>query len=306
MSHKNPKVCAVVVTFKRKHLLRECLRALQLQSRPVDLILVVDNASNDATVESLAREFPDIEVLVLQQNVGAAGGSHAGMKHAFEAGFDWIWIMDDDGTPAPDCLELLLSAKTGDEAEVLVPVQRDSGGRPYGVQMWNRFYVEVTREIIAGERPNRGKYLFAFVGPLIGRGVIEKIGLPRREFFIWFDDYEFGLRLQSELGARVQVVPSANFYHDLGGKTREVRLLGRKSLRNESPAWKTYYGSRNHLFTVLRTRKSAREVGWFLVRETWLLIGDVMHEPDRWKRMRLRFRGLGDGALGRLGKRVKP
>ncbi|HEX8465772.1 MAG TPA: glycosyltransferase family 2 protein [Abditibacterium sp.] len=300
------RVCAVVVTFKRKHLLEGCLRALQGQSRPVDRILVVDNASKDGTVEFIQREFPSVEVLELAKNGGGAGGFHAGMKHAFEAGFEWIWIMDDDGTPAPDCLERLLKAKTGDEAEVLVPVQRDSGGRPYGVQIWDKFYVEVTPQIIAGERPARGEYLFAFVGPLVSRGVVEKVGLPRREFFIWFDDYEFCLRLQSELGACVELVPDADFHHDLGGKTREVRLLGRKSLRNESPAWKTYYGSRNHLFTVLRTRQNAREIGWFLVRDTWLLIGDVMFEPDRWKRVRLRLRGWADGALGRLGKRLVP
>lgn len=299
-----PRVCAVVVTFKRQELLGSCLRALQAQTRALDQILVVDNASQDGTIEWIQSEFPGVEVLALTQNGGGAGGFHAGMKHAFEAGFDWIWIMDDDGIPAPNCLELMLQARTG-EAEVLVPVQRDSGGRPYGVQIWDRFYVEVTPQILSGERAARGEYLFAFVGPLISRGVIESIGLPRAEFFIWFDDYEYGLRL-AKLGARVQVVPGADFHHDLGGKTREVRLLGRKSLRNESPAWKTYYGSRNHLFTVLRTRKNFREIGWFLVRDTWLLIGDLAYEPDRWRRVRLRFRGWSDGVRGRLGKRVKP
>lgn len=299
-------VCAVVVTFNRRAVLGDCLRALQGQSRPLDRILVVDNASNDGTVELLKTEFPGVEVLALKRNGGGAGGFYAGMKHAFDAGFEWIWIMDDDGTPAPDCLERMLEARTKAGAEILVPIQRDSGGRPYGVQIWDKFYVEVTPQILAGERPTRGEYLFAFVGPMISRDVIEQIGLPRAEFFIWFDDYEYGLRLHSALGACVQVVTGADFHHDLGGKTREVRLLGRKSLRNESPAWKTYYGSRNHLFTVLRTRRNWREVGWFLVHDAWLLIGDVAHEPDRWKRVRLRLRGLSDGARGRLGKRVKP
>lgn len=295
----------MVVTFNRKTLLRECLHALQNQSRPVEQLLVVDNASTDGTLEMLSAEFPGVEVLRLEKNGGGAGGFHAGMKRAFDAGFDWIWIMDDDGTPAPNCLERLLSQKMKEEAQVLVPIQRDTSGRDYGVGIWNRFYVDVTSEVIEEKRELRGAYLFAFVGPLISREVISQIGLPRREFFIWFDDYEYGLRLQSKLGARVQIVPEATFHHDIGGQTREVRLLGRKSLRNQSPAWKTYYGTRNHLFTVLRARRNAREVGWFLVREAWLLIGDVIHETDRWKRARLRLRGLRDGILGRMGKRVQ-
>jgi GT2 family glycosyltransferase len=300
------KICAVVVTFNRKELLVGCLRALQGQTRSLDAILVVDNASTDGTLELLKSEFPDVEVLSLTKNEGGAGGFYAGMKRAFERGFEWIWIMDDDGTPAPDCLERLLEQKTEENAEVLVPIQRDSSGRNYGVGVWNRFYVDVTDEVIARKRAARGAYLFAFVGPLISRGVVAKIGLPRREFFIWFDDYEYGLRLQTKLGARVQVVPDATFHHDIGGKTREVRLLGKTSRRNESPAWKTYYGTRNNGWTLLRTRRNLSEIGWFLVREAWLLVGDVLFEKDRGKRVLMRLRGFCDGFLGRMGKRVEP
>lgn len=301
-----PKVCAVVVTFNRKTLLGECLKSLQNQTRAVNTILVVDNASTDGTLQLLQAEFVGVEVLSLKTNEGGAGGFHAGMKHAFEQKFDWIWLMDDDGTPAPDCLEHLLEHQTDEIAEVLAPIQRDSCGRNYGVGIWNRFYVDVTREVMEAKRNLRGAYLFAFVGPLISRQVVAKIGLPRREFFIWFDDYEYGLRLQSRLGARVQIVPEAVFHHDIGGKTREVSLFGKKSLRNESPAWKTYYGTRNNLWTLLRTRRSGREIGWFLVREMWLLISDIVHESDRFRRVGLRLRGACDGFLGRMGKRVKP
>ena len=165
---ENETVCAVVVTFNRKSLLRGCLKSLQNQSRALDSILVVDNASTDGTLSMLSSEFPDVETLVLTQNEGGAGGFHEGMKRAFEMGFSWIWIMDDDGTPAPNCLELLLNHQIGgEEAQVLVPIQRDTSGRNYGVGIWNRFYVEVTDEVIEAKRAARGAYLFAFVGPLI-------------------------------------------------------------------------------------------------------------------------------------------
>lgn len=47
------KVCAVIVTYNRKELLRECLKAVLGQTRPPDHILVVDNASTDGTLEML-------------------------------------------------------------------------------------------------------------------------------------------------------------------------------------------------------------------------------------------------------------
>jgi rhamnopyranosyl-N-acetylglucosaminyl-diphospho-decaprenol beta-1,3/1,4-galactofuranosyltransferase len=299
------RVCAIVVTFNRKELLVECLSALEGQGRSVDEILVVDNASTDGTAELVRQQFPDVELLALTKNGGGAGGFYAGMKWAFEKGYDWLWLMDDDGKPAPNCLQELLGYKDLDgKAQVLVPMQRDRSGRTYGAGIWNKYYVDVSGPLAQEQKAVTGDYLFAFVGPLISRKVVERIGLPRREFFIWFDDYEYGLRLHRSLPRSVTVVPNAVFHHDIGGKTREVRLLGKKALRNDSPAWKTYYGSRNHLFTVLRTRRSFREFVWFLIRELWLLTGDMLYEADRWKRASMRLRGIRDGLLGRMGKRT--
>ena len=295
-----PRVCAVVVTFNRCELLRECLSALQEQTRQVDEILVVDNASTDGTLQMLRGEFPQVRVLALEENGGGAGGFHAGMKAAYEAGFEWLWLMDDDGRPAPDCLEKLLEHAA--PMRVLAPLQRDASGRLYGIGVWRNIYVDVTHSVARGAA-STGDYLFAFVGPLLSREAIAAAGLPNREFFIWFDDYEYALRLH-RCGVKIVAVPDAIFHHDLGGVTRAVTLLGKRALRNQQPAWKTYYGTRNHLYTVTRTRRSGREVWWYFVQQTWLLLGDLAFEPDRKTRAAMRWRGIRDGALGRLGKRL--
>src|SRR4051794_9178418 len=87
-------VCAVVVTFNRRDLLESCLAALGEQTRHVDEIIVVDNASTDGTAGFVAAEFPDVTVLVLPANVGGAGGFHAGLGAALAKGHDWLWVMD--------------------------------------------------------------------------------------------------------------------------------------------------------------------------------------------------------------------
>ncbi|MFX5615039.1 glycosyltransferase, partial [Acinetobacter baumannii] len=78
---------------------RECLQSVLSQTRAPDHVLVVDNASTDGTGEMLKEEFPEVEVLRLPENQGGAGGFHEGIKRAYEAGYDWIWLMDDDGLP---------------------------------------------------------------------------------------------------------------------------------------------------------------------------------------------------------------
>lgn len=85
------RVCAVIATYNRKELLRECLQSVLSQTRLPDHILVVDNASTDGTQEMLKEESPQVEVLRLPENQGGAGGFHEGMKRAYEEGFDWLW-----------------------------------------------------------------------------------------------------------------------------------------------------------------------------------------------------------------------
>ena len=311
------RVCAVVVTFNRKTLLEECLRALHSQTRPLDTVLVVDNASTDGTHEmvcDLAEQHANLEVLRLPDNVGGAGGFHAGMKWACEAGFDWLWIMDDDGVPAPDCLQVLLDAheetlarKPDTAPEVLVPLQRDSSGHEYGFSIWRGLQINVTREVTRGHQPP-GTPVFHFVGPLIARSLVEWVGLPRADFFIWFDDIEWALRA-AQGGGRVRFVPGAVFHHDFGG-TKTTSFLGRPSVRMQQPVWKEYYGARNTLYTLTRTPRRGelgRElVSYFLRTQGRGMIGDLMYEPDRWARIKMRMHGISDGARGRMGARVSP
>lgn len=103
-------VCAIVVTYNRKELLRECLAALAAQTRPPDRVLVVDNASSDGTQAMVEAEYEEVELLALPTNQGGAGGFHEGMKRAHVDGAEWLWLMDDDTIPRPDALAELLAA----------------------------------------------------------------------------------------------------------------------------------------------------------------------------------------------------
>ncbi|GAA6756682.1 hypothetical protein Thermus77420_21580 [Thermus thalpophilus] len=124
------RVCAVIVTHNRKELLRECLRAVLAQTRPVDHILVVDNASTDGTADMLREEFSQVEVLRLPENQGGAGGFHEGMKRAYELGYEWMWLMDDDALPSRTALEELLLFS--EEADVVAPGLVNRAGVVYG------------------------------------------------------------------------------------------------------------------------------------------------------------------------------
>ncbi len=298
------RVCAVVVSYNRRPLLGECLRALQAQSRPVDAILVVDNASTDDTRAMLRAEFPEVPVLALTTNSGGAGGFHAGMKWAYREGFDWIWVMDDDGRPAPDCLEQLLVY--GRPNVILEPYQQEDNGRVYGFYMWRNNYIDVTTEVMSGCPPTDGFPLFTFVGPLIHREVVARAGLPNKDFFICFDDFEYAFRITHRTDAAIVFVPEAQFFHDFSRKSQlqPVRSFGRRSVRSPRPAWRLYYDPRNELYTLLRVGHGAGDFPAYFKRQLRSLLGELVYEPDGRERARLRLLGMLDGTIGRLGRRV--
>ncbi|MCS6779901.1 MAG: glycosyltransferase [Geminicoccaceae bacterium] len=102
--NRRAKVVAVVVTWNRREILARNLRAVMAQSRPVDEVLVVDNASTDGTRDMLAVEFPKARVIRLSRNYGPAGSFFAGIDHVMKTVPDWLWLMDDDGVPGACCL----------------------------------------------------------------------------------------------------------------------------------------------------------------------------------------------------------
>ena len=117
------RVCAVIVTANRPalavnekmDLLRNCVRSLIAQTRPVDRIVVVDNATTDGTVQMLENEFGNLlglgtlAVLPIKEYAGGAGAVGGGMRFAHCNKFDWVWVMDDGVEVAPDCLKRMIA-----------------------------------------------------------------------------------------------------------------------------------------------------------------------------------------------------
>lgn len=131
-----------------------------------------------------------------------------------------------------------------------------------------------------------------------------RIGLPNKDYFIWFDDYEYALRIQRQTDAAIVAVPDALFFHDYGGVARHVRFLWKRIIRNPQPPWKTYYEARNQLYTFTRTAGNGPELRQYFLIHLRALIADLLYESERWERARMRLLGVRDGAIGRLGKRV--
>lgn len=194
------KVAAVVVTYNRKELLKECIEALKASTCSVDVI-IVDNNSTDGTKEYIADLIgKDVIYKRLKKNLGGAGGFSAGMKYAVKKGYEYVWIMDDDTIVKEDTLEVLLKAKdelSDDFGFISSSVKWIDGS---DCKMNRQTYKNVIDDF---EKDNIGKGLYpvkaaTFVSLLFSSKAIKQVGLPLKEYFIWGDDKEYTLRMSNE------------------------------------------------------------------------------------------------------------
>ncbi len=209
------KIAAVVVTYNRLELLKECVHALRNQTRKLDEIIIINNDSKDGTKEWLDSQ-KDLTV-IHQANLGGAGGFYTGIKTAYERGYDWIWVMDDDGLPANDSLEALLSFDT-DKEVVLNSVVVDKITKEklaFGLMDYKskKFYKSLDdfaeQSIIYGAG--------FFNGTLLPSKIISIVGYPNPDFFIYGDEYDYYLRI-IENGIDIITIPQAIIYHPLEEK----------------------------------------------------------------------------------------
>jgi rhamnopyranosyl-N-acetylglucosaminyl-diphospho-decaprenol beta-1,3/1,4-galactofuranosyltransferase len=264
-------VAVVVVTYNRASLLTRMLAGLAALDRTPDVVIVVDNASTDhtATVLETAATSGDLKLQVIrpEENLGGAGGFHAGVEAAYDQGFDRIWLMDDDVVPEPDCLDVLMAV----DEDCLMAVREDTAGRlvekaAVTFDLRNPLRIKPKTAMVEttyGARERMPELVeiqnVAFEGFLVRRRVVEAIGLPDPGYFIFYDDVDFALRAR-RAGFRILAVRDAVLVRQLDFDQQ-----------HDLSGWKGYYMYRN-LFTVhLRYGENA------MVRaKPWLITAGVV------------------------------
>ena len=309
-SIKPDVVYAVVVTFNRKTLLVECLKALLLQTIPLSKIIVVDNSSTDGTYEYLKDtglfKEKSISYISLPKNIGGAGGFSQGLSVALRNNPDWIWLMDDDAEPVNDALESLLNINPIREVVALA-----------GTVITNNEIAHVHRGIV---KPNIKRKMLqlplhedyyaavhdidfaSFVGMLVRGTAAQAIGLPDARFFIHHDDVDYSLRLRS-IG-RIQLVPKSIIHHkEATAAATQVRsLFGLRSNRQKiSHAWIGYCTHRNYVYVVRRYHPN-KLFGHISILTSFLfnIGGTLLLDDYKLKRMAVLKKAYISGFLGRF------
>jgi GT2 family glycosyltransferase len=212
-------VAAVIPHFNRVDLLRMLLPNLAKQTQRFDRVIVVDNGSADGSVQEARRA--GAEVIELQHNVGFAAAVNRGIEAA--TGVDWVAVLNNDVTLAPEWLERLLQAgtpTTGSEHVWFAAGKIRSAGDPSRI---DGCFDEISRGACAwrcgSERADgpvwdtpRSIRIAPMTAALFRRELFTEIGLLDERFVSYLEDVDFGLRC-AVAGRDGVYVPTAVAYH---------------------------------------------------------------------------------------------
>lgn len=228
---------AIIVTYNRLELLKECLSCVEEQTLKFDSIVLVNNCSTDGTNEFLndyCQRNKSIHLINSTSNLGGAGGFALGVKNVPENA-DYVLFIDDDAMLEKDFLQRIdesmeenISAYSGTISTENVI---DTSHRR---RLKNR--VLMTKVDVPIDEYDQDSFYYdlaTFCGLLVNKKVIDLIGLPKADYFIWYDDTEYCMRISQY--SKIKNVNSARINH----KTR----LAKDAAIN----WKSYYGYRNQI-----------------------------------------------------------
>ncbi|ANS25150.1 galactofuranosyltransferase GlfT1 [Rhodococcus opacus] len=276
MSAAAERIVGVVVTHKRRELLAESLKVLGSQTRPLDHLVVVDNAAEDDVRELVESSGIPVSYLGSQHNLGGAGGFALGILYALSLGADWVWLADDDGRPeGPKVLETLLDCAQRHGLAEVSPVVCDIDDPDRlafplrrGVE-WRRLRSELfadgddSADLLPG-------IASLFNGALFRASAIDTVGVPDLRLFVRGDEVEMHRRLVRS-GLPFGTCLQTAYVHPNGAEEFKPILGGRMHTQypdNETKRFFTYR-NRGYLLSQPGMRKLLPQewvrFGWYFL-----------------------------------------
>jgi GT2 family glycosyltransferase len=144
----------------------------------------------------------------------------------------------------------------------------------------------------------------SFLGLLLPARIVQEIGLPRTDFFVYFDDVEYCYRARRH-GYTIICVPKSKLYHPLPER-RTLYLLGRPVFVERFPAWKSYYDVRNRILLALEYEPIKFWYHFLPVILLRMALSLIWYKEERLKKTQSYLLGLWDGLRRSTSRRIYP
>ena len=295
-----PKVAIIIINYNGREDTLECLESLSALTYPAYAVYVVDQpfgakeTERDGVSAAIQAQFPAVVVIENPVNNGFAGGNNTGMQKALADGADYIFLLNNDTTVAPDLLEpLVMLAESDPKIGIVGPtmlyysdpetVWATGGtigamgashlvdeGKPFSTHLMQ----PAERDFIVG------------CGLLAKRDLLEKVGLFDERYFLYYEESDLCARAK-KAGWCVWHQPASRLWHKVSRSTGTESEL-------------TLYYMRRNVLLYLRRHGAWHTVLWAILDDGYLAAVWTMRK--NYRRRTVLIRAVTDFLRGRFGK----
>ncbi|MBE0436012.1 MAG: glycosyltransferase family 2 protein [Methylomicrobium sp.] len=242
-SLKTVQVTVIIVNWNCNDVLSKCVAHLRYQTVSPRRILIMDNGSNDGSLQSIGHF--DVAVCLLGENLGFAAANNRGLT---ECSTEFVALLNPDAFPEPDWLERLLdAANTHPDVSAFASLQLcdeqpefiDGAGDGYHVSglVWrNRHGTRLS----PADQKNQSIFSPCAAAALYRRQALIDVGGFDEDYFCYVEDVDLGFRLR--LAGH-----QAMYVHDA-----VVRHVGSVSTGGQHSDFCVYHGHRNLVWTYIK------------------------------------------------------
>ncbi len=192
-----------------------CLTSLRNSDVPLD-VLVIDNGSKDGTQDTIRKQFPEVRLKEMTQNLGFAGGNNLGFADAIENGYEFIFLLNQDTWILPNTVKVLLNELKSDvRIGIVSPVQLTGKGDQldpnFSSYINNKNLIDLKNDLL-----NKRIESVGFVNAaawLMPISLVRKIGGFDALFPHYGEDRDYCNRITYH-GYRVHIVLNSLLHHD--------------------------------------------------------------------------------------------
>jgi GT2 family glycosyltransferase len=294
---------AIVLNWNGREDTLRCLQSLRGVEHPNLRVVCVDNGSVDGSQDAIRQQFPDVLLIEAGANLGYSGGNNLGIRAAIDDDADWVMLVNNDATVAPDVIDGFARAAECDPRAGILAGKVFFADRPSTIWFAGQRVSELLgysgRPRGYGQPDSADYERIAPTGRAVGalmavsRAVIDAVGMLDDDLFAYVEDVDWALRVRAA-GMHVLFAPGARAWHRVsassGGEASSTLTL--------------YYGVRNTV-TVLERRRPLGVAGSALRRAS-ILATFTLHaltRADRRAALDAVRSGFEDARHGRLGIR---
>lgn len=240
-------VYAVILAWNQVDVTLECLESLLKSQYPNLRIIVMDNGSTDGTAEIVKRDYPNVDVIRVDDNIGMEKGYNMGIEYALKNGADYIMAMNNDILVDPEMITRLVQGiQNHPQAGIVSPkiyhYYGDKNRLWCAGAKWAAFPPRI--KLIGSNAPDSAQYQQDFMLPyvtscciLMSRDALKITGLFDPGYYFYYNDWDISARFWAA-GYEIWFIADAHIWHKVSMSTLKAEkpekwwyVMGRSGVR---------------------------------------------------------------------------